>query len=757
MITNKYINKTIIGLLIAAIIFAGMMTFLAGALNIESEGLQQEYTTKLFDENKIISIDIKADESEWENMLENATQEEYIPCDVTINGTTFESVGIRPKGNSSLSMVAGSDSDRFSFKFEFDHYIDGQTCFGLDKLVINNIQADATYMKEYLSYDLMSYMGVTTPLYSYTNVTVNGKDWGFYLAVEALEESFAQRNYGESYGKLYKPESMGMRGNGNENGLGDERAAPWNNGEGNIGKQKEETQADKTNKSENEDKNIDAGKINDETTQNNNKTNSMKAGTKTGETGEAVNKAESQGTVGEKTGDTENTEGSGNFERGGGFDKGGFLGGGFGGGPGGGSGGGADLKYSDDSISSYSNIFDYEVFEGGDADYNKVIEALKNLNAGTELEKYINVDATLRYFAANTVLVNLDSYFGSLKHNYYLYEKDGQLTMLPWDYNLSFGGFQSESATSAVNFPIDTPVSGVDMSERPILAKLLEVDEYKEKYHQYLQDIVDGYFNSGTFENTITELDGLISEYVKNDATAFYSYDKYTAAVEVIKEFGKLRAQSIQGQLDGTIPSTTDGQASESGKLIDAAAINLSTMGSQGGGGMGRQGGMQPPGGSEQSDNGNMQQPDSGNIQPPGGSEQLDNGNMQQPDGTQQPDSGNMQPPDGAEQSGNGDMPDRETAMKAMQIIQAANDGDLTEEQITQLKELGLTDTQISSMKDMFSQGNMQQRGERGGRPGDMKNQESTASSESIYLIAASAVCLLAGLLFVIKFKRVKY
>jgi hypothetical protein len=395
-------------------------------------------------------------------------------------------------------MVARSDSDRFSFKFEFDHYIDGQSCFGLDKLVINNIQSDTTYMKEYMSYELMSYMGVKTPLYAYTKVTVNSKDWGFYLAVEALEESFAQRNYGSDHGMLYKPESMGARGN---------------------------------------------GMMNDFLNNNNDENNSQKP--------------------------------QGNFDN---RMKGGM---------GGGSGGGTDLVYSDDKISSYSNIFDSEVFLGTDEDYSRVITALRNINAGTDLEKYINVDEVLKYIAVNTFVVNLDSYFSNMKHNYYLYEEDGQLSMLPWDYNLAFAGFQSESAGSAINFSIDTPVSGVDLSERPIVAKLLEVDEYKEKYHQYLQEIVDGYINNGTYEATINKVDSLISEYVKNDPSSFSTYEEYTAAVPILKDFGKLRAQSIKGQLEGTIPSTAEGQNKATDKLVDASGINLSTMGSQGGGKMG--------------------------------------------------------------------------------------------------------------------------------------------------------------------------
>jgi spore coat protein CotH len=80
-------------------------------------------------------------------MLDNATKEEYIKVDVVINGTTFSNVGIRPKGNSSLRQVASSESDRYSFRIKFDEYVKGQTCFGLDNLVVNNMFGDNTYMK----------------------------------------------------------------------------------------------------------------------------------------------------------------------------------------------------------------------------------------------------------------------------------------------------------------------------------------------------------------------------------------------------------------------------------------------------------------------------------------------------------------------------------------------------------------------------------------------------------------------------------
>jgi hypothetical protein len=250
-----------------------------------------------------------------------------------------------------------------------------------------------------------------------------------------------------------------------------------------------------------------------------------------------------------------------------------------------GNSGGTDLIYTDDNISSYSSIFDSAIFKATDKDFRRVITALKNLNNGTELDEFINIEDTLRYFAAQTFIINFDSYYGNLKHNYYLYEKDGRLTMLPWDLNLSFAGYESGDASSAINNPIDTPLSGVDMKDRPMLSKLLEVPEYKEMYHEYLKEIVTGYIDKGTFSAKIAGIDKLIKPYVEEDPTAFYTIEEYEAAVPVLEQFGRLRAQSIKGQLDGTIAATTEGQQAEQSTLVETGDLNLSVMGSQGGNG----------------------------------------------------------------------------------------------------------------------------------------------------------------------------
>ena len=124
MVISKHITKIIIAVMVlavclclAAAVFSEQLAPAAG-----DKGLTMEYESALFDTSEIIRIDIVIDEDDWNEMLDNATAEEYYRCDVTVNGETFYGVGIRPKGNTSLTTIAADPTtDRYSFKLEFDH------------------------------------------------------------------------------------------------------------------------------------------------------------------------------------------------------------------------------------------------------------------------------------------------------------------------------------------------------------------------------------------------------------------------------------------------------------------------------------------------------------------------------------------------------------------------------------------------------------------------------------------------------------
>ena len=527
MSTSKYIDRicavVLIFVLALTILFCNAQKLGVQAVQTSSMG----YESRLFDTSKVHTIDIEMDD--WDDYIENCEDEEYVMCSLVIDNEAFKNVAIRAKGNTSLSSVATYGNDRYSFKIEFDHYSSENTYYGLDKLCLNNIIQDNTYMKDYLTYQMMNYFGVNAPLCSYVQITVNGEDWGLYLAVEGIEESFLERNYGSSYGELYKPDTTQ-----NNNGLPDNMEEPTD----------------------------------------------MPAGEDAPDMGNPPDR--SNGTDMETPPDRNNDTDTGTPPEQGDMPV-----------PGGGEDGHSEVRtnedvsliYSDDSYDSYSNIFDNAKTDVSDTDKDRLIASIKQMNEQENIEEVVDVDAVIRYFVVHNFVCNFDSYTGSMIHNYYLYEDDGAMSMIPWDYNLAFGGFQSETdATALVNDPIDTPVSGGTVDSRPMLSWIFSDETYTEEYHEAFAEFIEEVCGSGYLSNLIASTEELIDSYVQNDTNGFCTYDEFKAGVSALKEFCSLRAESITGQLAGTIPSTEEGQTTDDATLIDASDLTISDMGSMGGG-----------------------------------------------------------------------------------------------------------------------------------------------------------------------------
>ena len=548
------------------------------------------YETRLFDPSRVHTIDIVMDG--WEDFIATATSEEYSACTIVIDGEKYANAAIRGKGNTSLSNVASYGNDRYSFKVEFDHFQPGMSYHGLDKLSLNNLIQDPTCMKDYLAYTLMGKMGVAAPLCSFVQVSVNGEPWGFYLAVEGVEDSFLMRNYGADHGELYKPDSMsfgGGRGNGRNFNMDDFAgqtaaddaaaipSAPGNAGRGGMGFP--------------------------------------------GMSGVVNERGEGQRGMGSM--------------------------------------GSADvmLQYIDDDPASYQNIFSNAKTDVNADDQIRLIASLKKLSDPETAASAVDQDAVIRYFAVHNFLCNDDSYTGSMIHNYYLYEENGVLAMIPWDYNLAFGGFGGgEDATSLVNRPIDELVTSGDASTRPMTAWITADDAAIARYHAIYALMMDEVFASGWFTEEFDRVAAMIAPYVLADEHGFYANEEHLAAVDALRSFCLLRADSVTGQLNGTIPATTAGQVAKPDALIDASHVDLSDMGGMGGG-MNR-GGEQNGRGGERTFGGGqampgMQQPrgqaGAGSV-PPGG--QPGEGSMQPGQGSmtdvRPPDMADITPPDGA-------------------------------------------------------------------------------------------------------------
>lgn len=565
MSTSKHIDRTcVIAIAIALLISVLFMN--GAALGIHGQAKTMGYEDKLFDTSRVHTINIVIDD--WDAFLTTAQSEEYAVCDVVIDGETFSNVGIRGKGNTSLRTVSSMDSDRYSFKIEFDQYDSTKRYYGLDKLSLNNLIQDNTMMKDYLTYQMMNEFGAAAPLSSFVYITVNGEDWGLYLAVEAVEESFLQRNYGSHYGDLYKPDSMEM-GGGRGNGRDFDPAAFTESAEG------------EANAGDTMPENFDPSQM---------------GGMMPGEPNE------------QRGGQTFPDASAGQFRQQAGKMTGGNIGG-MGSGE-------TKLQYIDADPDSYSTIFSSGKTDVTDADQARLIASLKALSEGSE--SAVDVDAVIRYFVVHNYVVNGDSYTGSMIHNYYLYEENGQLSMIPWDYNLAFGTFQGNNASSAVNDNIDAPLS-VTGSDRPMIDWIFSSEEYTALYHQYFRE----FLNTVDASAIISHAKALIAPYVEKDPTKFCTYQEFEAGVDTLTAFCDLRSQSVAQQLAGEEAT------------VDASAITLSDMGTMNhGDGFGDKG-QRPtvPGNSantEDTNGGNPQFPSFGrqggfpeNLQMPEGAETM--------------------------------------------------------------------------------------------------------------------------------------
>ena len=243
------------------------------------------------------------------------------------------------------------------------------------------------------------------------------------------------------------------------------------------------------------------------------------------------------------------------------------------------------LRYVDENPGSYPNIFDNAKFDVDEADQERLIQALKTLASGENLETAVNVDEVLRYFVVQVFVMNWDSYLGHTGHNYFLYEEDGVLSILPWDYNLAFGTYALgmtdpiRDPNVLINWPINTPARGETMLNRPLYHNLMKDNESFAQYHAYFDRFLTEYLQSGRYEAVIRETQALIAPYVQADPTAFCSYDDHLLAVDTLLEVCRLRAQSIRGQLEGDYPATLAQRAEHPGAGVDASHVDLRALG----------------------------------------------------------------------------------------------------------------------------------------------------------------------------------
>jgi hypothetical protein len=179
------------------------------------------------------------------------------------------------------------------------------------------------------------------------------------------------------------------------------------------------------------------------------------------------------------------------------------------------------------------------------------------------------------------VMVHLDNYLG-MGHNYYLYERDGHFTILPWDLNMAFGTFGGGpmSGGGITDFLIDEPVTG-SMDERPLVKRLLAQKPFLEKYHAYLQECLEGGFAEGKLESRIDALVEMIRPYVEKDETKFFTMEQFEKGI-TDDSGGDMMRPGGMGGFGGPGPQGTQANADIPSDMPDDLALLVSAARSTG-------------------------------------------------------------------------------------------------------------------------------------------------------------------------------
>lgn len=217
-----------------------------GGNNVEGQGLA-DWTTEthsndvdpdydiVFPNDKVQRLDIVIEPSEWTDMQTNLTSIQssggggpgsfptetpaYFKCQVFHNDIQWYDVGIRYKGNSSLSTAYRTGNGKKPLRLEFDEFedeipeINNQRFYGFKELSLSSNYDDPSLMREKVANDLYRGFGVPAPHAAYYEIYVdNGNGpiyFGLYTIVEVVFNTMLTKSFGSETGNCYKPDGDG--------------------------------------------------------------------------------------------------------------------------------------------------------------------------------------------------------------------------------------------------------------------------------------------------------------------------------------------------------------------------------------------------------------------------------------------------------------------------------------------------------------------------------------------------------------------
>lgn len=204
-----------------------------------------------------------------------------------------------------------------------------------------------------------------------------------------------------------------------------------------------------------------------------------------------------------------------------------------------------DLKYLGTDSSAYFNGYELQSTFG----WNRMVALCNALNNDFQnIEASLDIDRAIWMLAFNNVLVNLDSYSGAFRQNYYLsWDINGRFVPTVWDLNMSFGGFPGGTGSGTTTPTSLDPFSNATSNNHPLIKQIMANPLYKRMYMAHVRTMVQEMFASGQYETWAQNLMALADSSIQADTYKFYTYSQFLNSLTTAVTGGGPGGGSIPG------------------------------------------------------------------------------------------------------------------------------------------------------------------------------------------------------------------
>ena len=196
------------------VFFVCALAQFAFSQNLTTHDPQQLYNGdgSLFDPSILRQMDLTFEDDNYHSVLVDAffnNPSLRIPANVSIDGISVDSVGVRYKGNSTFCLPNEAGSVKVPYNLDFNHWISGQDLMGYNKVKLANAWLDPTYCKEYIASRIYRKY-LPTPEINLIELHTQGDYTGLYVNTESINRQFLNKHFDENDGVLFKCDGAGV-------------------------------------------------------------------------------------------------------------------------------------------------------------------------------------------------------------------------------------------------------------------------------------------------------------------------------------------------------------------------------------------------------------------------------------------------------------------------------------------------------------------------------------------------------------------